>query len=89
VSESDNIVHISNYSNNSFAITPTQLVAETIKDLETEGSIVFGTKKMLIICLDDSNDEYNILIRNAGLKTSETIALLDLAKKVQSNCMGY
>ena len=46
-------------------------------------------KKLLIVCLDDTEDRYDISWRQAGMKASEMLALSQLLNKQIMGMMGY
>ena len=46
-------------------------------------------KKLIILALDDTDDEYAISWCQAGMKASEMVALLDVAKSCLLSDMGY
>lgn len=46
-------------------------------------------KKILILCLDDTSDEYNVGFLQAGMKMSECNNLCDVAKAIFKSEMGY
>jgi len=59
--------------------SPRQILEESLEAIGKEGAFESG-KKCLIICLDDTDDNYWVSTKNAGLKCSEIIALCEHVK---------
>ena len=48
-----------------------------------------NAKKIIIIALDDTNDEYSVSWCQAGMKMSEMLALIEITKACFKRDMGY
>lgn len=60
-------------------MTPKRLLEESAAECGVSDAFEKG-RKLLVICLDDTDDQYNVSWRNAGLKTSEIVSLLEYLK---------
>lgn len=73
-----NIVYLATELNDGTKRDPHDMMIDFSDDI-VNGK--FKGKKMLIIGLDDSEDGYHILWKQAGMRMSEIVALLECAKK--------
>ena len=75
-----------------FGYSPKQALEEALADLgntESEESSAFTSPtKMLILALDDSDENYTIGYIQAGMKMTECIALVEVAKQRFLQNMG-
>ena len=82
------IASLSEYSNNGKMRTPEQALKDTLADIGKRGAFEKG-KKILIIGLDESEEQYFISWAQAGMKMSECLALLEVAKGRFLSEMGF
>ena len=83
----DKIEYIGNHLNDATRFTPEQCLQNAIDDLGKRGAFKNGTK-IMVICLDDNNG-YSFSFNQAGMKASEMLALLTVAKKHILRMMGF
>lgn len=77
---SDNITNLGMYAKDARMVSPEGCLRNCLsEDIGKRGAFKKG-KKLIIICLNDSDDEYEISWSQAGMKVSEIISLLDVAK---------
>lgn len=84
----DNIINMAEVLCDGTLHTPEQALRSTIKDIGEQGALN-NTKKILILTLDDSGDQYQVSFIQSGMKMSECNALCDVAKNIFKNEMGY
>ena len=68
--------------------SPAQALNDALERIGEEGAFKKG-KKLLIICLDDSEDDYYISWIQAGMRMSECVALCECTKSMFKEEMGY
>lgn len=56
---------------------------------EIEDGRLKGYEKVIIVSLNDNEGEYSVKWSQAGLKSSEMISLLEVAKMTMLGSMGY
>ncbi len=56
---------------------------------ELEDGRLKGFEKVMIISLDDTDGNYSVKWSQAGLKSSEMLSLLEVAKTTLLGTMGY
>lgn len=71
---------------NALMISPEQVLAEVQRELKENTPPL---KKLIVITLNEADGHYDINWRQAGMKISEIIALLELAKHTMIEEMGY
>lgn len=77
---SNNITNLGMYAQDARMISPEGCLRNCIaEDIGKRGAFKKG-KKLIIICLDDLDEGYTISWSQAGMKVSEIISLLDVAK---------
>jgi hypothetical protein len=85
-----NVIDICKKKNDGNYTAPIQALEEAIKCLGKEGEGAFTKgKKLIIICLDDTDGNFHTSFINAQLKMSECIALCETAKQVFLSEMNY
>lgn len=84
----ENIVNMAFHSGSAKMLSPEGALREALKDIGENGAFKDG-KKLLILALDESNDEYSISFIQAGMSMSECISLCEISKSVFKNQMGY
>ncbi len=67
---------------------PREALEEAIKTIGDSGALEHG-KKVLVLALDDTNDNYSVSFMQAGMTMSECNNLCDIAKSVFKKDMGY
>lgn len=66
--------------------TPAECLADTMEDIRS-GAV--KCDKLLIICLDTSDNQYRIHRSACDMKSSEQVSLLEVAKTRALKDMGY
>ena len=84
----EKITRISNKGNSSMMSSPEQALQDALDYIGKKGAFKEG-KKLLVLCLDESNGEYIISYVQAGMKMSECATLCEIAKSSFLKEMGY
>lgn len=84
----DNIISLAKVSNSSLTSQPKDALKDALDMIGNDGAFKNG-RKMLILALDDTNKCYKISFVNAGMNSSECIALLETSKSIFLRQMGY
>ncbi|QJI53341.1 hypothetical protein vBAcoSR7M_19 [Alteromonas phage vB_AcoS-R7M] len=79
---------MSEKSKSSLHTSPEDALKDALDTLGNEGAFK-NCKKLLILALDDTEGNYNISYINAGMKSSEMVALCDISKTLFKQDMGY
>lgn len=82
------ISRMSERSKSSLHTSPEDALKDALDELGKRGAFKDG-KKLLILALDDTEGNYNISYINAGMKSSEMVALCDISKSLFKEDMGY
>lgn len=86
--EDSNIVRMSDKTNNASYSTPEQALRDALEEIGKRGAFKNG-KKLLILALDDTDENFNVSFIQAGMKMSECVAVCDVAKNIFKSNMGY
>lgn len=83
------IKNIGYIKNDAKLISPEQCLRDCLEnDIRKRGAFIEG-KKLIVIGLDDNDDKYSWSFNQAGMSTSEIVALLEICKKqIIDNYMG-
>ena len=84
----DKVISLSERTNNAAFESVEGALQDAINCIGKKGSFISG-KKILILALDDSDDQYQVSFIQAGMKMSECIALCEVSKTIFKNEMGY
>lgn len=76
------------HTNNAKFMSPEDTLKDALEQLK-EGGDLHGFTKLAVIGVDDRDDRYAIDWRQCGMKQSEFLALLEAAKMLVLNNMGY
>lgn len=68
--------------------TPEEALKDALEVLGKKGAFEKG-KKLLILCVDDTNEEYKVSFIQAGMRMSGCLTLCDIAKNIFKTEMGY
>jgi len=83
------IEHIGDHLNDATRFTPEQCLRNCLENDIGKREAFKNGKKLIIICLDDSSDDYLINFNQAGMKASEILSLLTVIKKHVLRMMGF
>ena len=72
-----NIKKMVDYTNDAAYVSTEQLIKTCA---EEDGELMRTHRKALVIFLDNEGDDYSFHFRNAGLRLSEIVALLEVVK---------
>ena len=86
--EDNKVISLAEKTESSTMWSPEDALREALKDLE-EGGRWEGRRKLIVLALDDEDGNYSVSYVNAGCKASEMLAILEIAKKVVEQSMGY
>ena len=84
----DKIVNMADKTKDATKWTPIQALNYAVKDIGDNGSLEKG-KKILIISLDDTDENYDVGFTQAGMTMGECIALCEVAKAIFLTKMNY
>lgn len=82
------VTRLSDYACNGMMITPEQALTDALEYIGKRAAFKNG-KKILILGLDDTDENFNISFIQAGMKMSECVALCDCAKSIFKKEMNY
>lgn len=82
------ISKMSEKSRSSLHTSPEQALRDGLDELGKRGAFKSG-KKLLILALDDTDGKYDVSFINAGMKSSEVVALCEISKSLFKEDMGY
>ena len=74
--------------NDSRLASPEQALKYALEAVSEEGENA-GCKKVLIVMLDDNDKNYDVWPIMAGMSESQSIALMEVAKSIFLDGMGY
>lgn len=83
-----NIVSLSDKTNNATFSSPESALRDALEELGKRGAFKQG-KKLLILALDDTDENFHVSFIQAGMKMSECVAVCDVAKNIFKKNMGY
>jgi len=85
-----NVIDLGKLKNNGGYTSPKSALEEALNCLgnEKEGAFHKG-KKLLILCVDDTEGQYQVSFINAQFKMSECVSLCEVAKQVFLKEMNY
>ena len=69
--------------------SPEMALNDALEDIVKGSGAFKNGKKLIVICLDDTEDNYDISWIQAGMSMSECLALCDVAKARFLSQMGY
>lgn len=76
---SADITHIGDFKEDGTLYTPEQILQSAIDDIGKDGALKKG-KKLIIACLDDTEDNYRVSWYQCGMKMSECLTLCEITK---------
>ena len=79
-----NVISMADFANNATYVSPEQALESAMERVKEA-----KTPKVLILLLDDATGDYNVGFRQAGMKCSEMVALLEVFKQTMLQEMGY
>ena len=83
-----NIESLGKKAGDATMMRPEDTLNEAIDSLSVGGELEH-VKKVLVLALDDSNDEYNVSFFQAGMKASQCVTLCEVGKAVFLRDMDY
>lgn len=85
------VINMSKKADNAMMWSPKQLLEDTISDIENEDIEIWSKcKKIVVIALyDEEEGSYDLSFKQAGMKVSEIISLLDISKSEFKKLMGF
>lgn len=84
----EKVVNLGDVTGNAVMSSPEQALKDALNHVGKNGAFENG-KKVLILALDDSDNDYSISFVQAGMKMSECLALCEVAKAVILEQMNY
>ena len=84
----NDVINFANATNNGEITTPKEALNDALDTLGKKGAFKSG-KKLLILCLDDTDGEYKVSFIQAGMRMSGCVTLCDIAKNIFKQEMGY
>lgn len=84
----DKIVKMVDKSDDAGHWSPEDALRSALEDIGKRGAFEKG-KKLLVLALDDSDGQYSISFRQAGMRMSECTALCEIAKDLFKKEIGH
>lgn len=84
----DNVESMAKRVNNGMMQSPKAALEDALNSIGKKGSFKKG-KKLVVLCLDDSDGQYKVSFIQAGMRMSECVALCDVSKSMFLDEMGY
>ena len=84
----DKVVSMAEKMDDARLWTPKQALEDALNDIGVRGAFENG-KKILIIALDESDGQYETNYIQAGMSSSECVALCEIAKTIFLREMNY
>lgn len=84
----DNIINLGRKSGQGNHSSVSDALEECIEHIGKKGAFEKGNK-ILILCLDDTDNNYSVSFVQAGMKMSDCNNLCDIGKNIFKNEMGY
>ena len=85
---SDKISKLSDKTRSAFMHTPKEALQDSLEHIGKNGAFKEATK-LIVLCLDDTSGNYNVNYVQAGMKASECVGLLEIAKTLFLTEMEY
>jgi hypothetical protein len=86
----EKVIPFVNKSESALSWTPKDALKSALEEIKDENSIFSTANKIIIIALDDNNGIYNTRYIQAGMKSSECLALCEITKTaLKQNILGY
>lgn len=82
------VTRLSDYACNGMMVTPEQALTDALESIGKRGAFEKG-KKILILGLDDTDENFNISFIQAGMRMSECVAVCSCAKSLFKREMNY
>ncbi len=82
------VVNLGKKTRNAMMQSPSQALNDALESVGQYGAFEKG-KKLLILALDDTEENYSISFIQAGMKMSDCNNLCDIAKALFKEEMGY
>ena len=84
----DKVISMSERMNDGTLQTPRQALEDALEDIGKNGAFKEG-RKLLILSLDDTQDNYSVTFIQAGMRMSECMALCEVSKTIFLKEMEY
>lgn len=84
----DDVVHLGKVKRDGMMFTPEQTLRECIADLGKRGAFEKG-KKLIVLCLDDTDECYRVSFQQCGMRMSECVTLCEIGKTLFKEEMEY
>jgi hypothetical protein len=82
------ITSIGSASNDGTMMRPEDTLKDAIDSIGKEGALKNG-KKVLVLALDDTNENFSITFFQAGMTMSQCLAVCETSKAIFLKDMGY
>jgi hypothetical protein len=82
------VINLGQETGNGTLQSPTQALNDALESIGKNGAFEKG-KKILILALDDTDENYSISFIQAGMRMSDCNNLCDIAKALFKEEMGY
>ena len=84
----DKVISLARKTNDGTMHSPLAALENATDDFKNDEELK-GYKKLLILALNDSDDNYDVTFFQAGMTTSQCIALCEVAKVIFLQNMGH
>lgn len=76
----EKVTNIGDYANNAKMVSPEMCVKDCLENFIGKKGAFKKGKKLLILCLDDDDGLYAMSYMQAGMKVSEMVSMIEIAK---------
>lgn len=84
----DNVISLGQKTDDAKFVSVEDALREAISDIGKNGAFKNG-KKVLILALDDTSENFEVSFIQAGMKMSQCVSLCEAAKAIFLRNMGY
>ena len=85
----DKVISMAEKMDDALLWSPKQALEDALSDVGVRGGAFKDCKKILILALDETDGQYHINYIQAGMKSSECMALCEASKTIFLREMNY
>jgi len=84
----DNVISLAKKTDSAAYVSIEDALREAIDDIGKNGAFK-NAKKILILAVDDTNENFDVSFIQAGMKMSQCVTVCEVAKAIFLRSMGY
>lgn len=84
----DNVISLAKKTDSAAFVSVEDALKEALADIGKNGAFKNG-KKVLILAIDDTNENFDVSFIQAGMKMSQCVTVCEVAKTIFLRSMGY